>query len=747
MSVKTRKITIKCFFYFWSLFSITGYAGSDYNLLSQQLGSEATHIQSFNQLKLLSKKDPAALTPLFRFVCSDYATRNGGEDYKRIKAVITYLQEYGSENEVSETTLDVLFAIKKEYYDAGSKRHNNLIYVLENISASQRFSDNVLNKVMKLTSFQVAEDKKKNHNYSFLYFQILKHQTKYRPLPEKARYLAIQVITDQAANNRVFYPPIDMLVGQLKYNDINSEKTLIGMMQPGNNLQLRRSVTDRLAQRYDEQSKLNTFSQKVLAIYEKEKNKEMQAYYRKLLLRLNKNKQITPEISEKILKLAYEVPDKKVKYGASVALMQAYLRKSETSVLMENELESVLGAFSGSNTVAMHYASKVILAINDAGNMTKNLHERLIELFFSGKNSAQQLNMFKKVIMENIPYRNVEMKYQNSRYPDALLIGVTENTRKPSTKVSALLVINFIQAVYQHQPLPQKVVEGLYDIYARQNQLKVQQMFAELFVRYYRDTGYTRTGLFAHGLYRSSFDYQEEVRDVIREALSNKYGLKEGLFKMFSDQALDIRTRSFFLSELVNEDFDYASKMLLPPDDEEEKFQEVIWDDFYRKSYNNANRVNEEILRTAIGSQNYKIRHLAWRMLEEHDVATPFMVKWERKRFREEFTAKALFFAGGPLTLIIGSLLFLKNTKGRTEKYDWMKTARIIAWILTTLAGFAVGIVGLLLSGMSHSGVPYDFIAGLLATICTVYLIVSLVTRLLIPTVLIEQIKNGDRSV
>lgn len=736
---KIRIFGIKCFLYLLGIFSITVYASPEYSSLSQQLHSEKTHNQAFDKLKQNSRQDPAALLPLFRFICSDYATRNGGEDYKRIKTVISFLQGYGKANKVSELALESLFAIKKECYNKGSKRHNNLIYVLQEVSASQRFSDAVLNKVLKLTSFQIGEDKKKRHNYTYSYFEILKYQTKFQHLPKKARYLAVQVITDQAAKDRVFYPPLDMLIGQLKYNDKKSEKSLLGMIQPGNNPQLRRSVTDRLAQWYDEQGKLNTFTKKVLALRDQEKDQEMLRYYRKLLVRLNRNKQITPDVSERIIKLA---ENKKEKYRANVALMEAYVRKSKVTALKEKELESVLRALAEPNTVAAHHAGNVIITLNENGNITKKLHESLIKLFFSPKISAYQVRSFKKVIMENIPYRNVEKKFQHGKYPDALLIGITEYTRKQTAKISALFVFSFMQEVYQHQQLPEKVVEGLYDIYSRQTELSLQKIFAKLFIRYYKETGYIRIGLLASGLYRNSYEYHKEIRDIIRKELKTEYGLKQGLYKIFSDKTLSQHTRKFFLSELVSEDIVYASKKILPPDKEEEKFQEIIWDNFYRNSYNNPDKVDKKILRTATRSENFKIRHLAWKMLEGHGVSIPFMVKWEKELFRMQVYSAVLFFGGGPLSFIIGSLLLLKIRKGRRVKHNWMNPARYIVWVLITIAGSISGAGMIFLAGLGHSSLSIISLKSLnqgFGTIFAAYVIIALVTRLLIATVPVEQ--------
>lgn len=733
---KIRIFLVKCFLYLLCVFSMTVYASSDYSSLSQQLHSEKTHLQAFNKLKISVMQDPSALLPLFRFICSDYATHNGGVDYKSIKAVTTFLQEYGKQNKISDSTLESLFAIRKEFFNKGRKRHHNLIYVLQEISSSQRFSDKVVNEVLKLTSFQIKEDKKKGHNYTYPYFQTLNYQTKFQHLPKKARYLAVQYITDQAINDRVFYPPVDMLFGQLKYNDKKSEKSLLSMIKPGNNPQLRRSIIDRFAPWYGEQGKLNAFTKKILALREQEKNQEMLQYFRKLLFRLNRDKQIATDVSERILKLA---DTKKEKYGAKVAYMKSYVRKSKTTALNEKELENVLRALAGSNTVVALHASKAIITLNANGNVTKKLHESLIKLYFSPKNSPYQHNTFKEVIMENIPYRNIEEKYQHGKYPDALLIGITEYARKKTAKVSDAFVLYFLQEVYQYQKLPEQVVEGLYDIYIRQNQLKLQNSFAELFIRYYKETGYIRIDLLANGLYRGSFEYQKKLRNVILEELEDEYGLKEGLYKMFSDQMLNQHTRKFFLTELIKEDFDYAAKNILPPHEEEENFQEVIWDGFYRKSYNSLKRVDKEILLTATRSENFKIRHLAWKMLEGHGVSTPFMVKWEKELFRMQVYSAILFFAGGPLSFIIGSLLLLRIRKGQKVKHNWMDAVRYIVWILITMAGSIAGAGMIFLAGLSHSSTlsmqSHIVLNKGFGSIFAAYVVIALVTRLFITTV------------
>lgn len=732
----TKILLMRCFLFFGALFSISANASPDYGLLSQQLKSEKTHIHAFEKLKQHAKQEPAALLPLLRFTCSDYATHNGGEDYKRIKAVISFLQGYGRENKVSEKIIESLFSIKKECYKEGSKRHNNLIYVLQEISSSQRFSDATLKKVLKLTSFQMKEDNKKRHNYSYSYFQILNHQTKFQHLPKKARYLAIQRITDKTAEDRLSYPPLDMLVGQLKYNDKKVEKILLAMIEPGNNPQLRRSVIDRLSQWYDKQSTLNDFTKKILALREQEKDQEMLMYYRKFLVRINKNKQITPDVSERIFKLA---TSKKDKYTAGVLLTQAYARKSETTELTENELKNVLNVLSGSNTIAAHDASKIILSLNAAGKVTKKLHESLIKLFFSPKNSPYQLRSFKKVILENIPYRNVENQYQFSKYPDSLLIDASEYARKKSAKISAQVVLSFMQEVYNHQQLPEKVVEGLYDIYVRQNQLSLQKSFSELFIRYYKETGYIRAGLLANGLYSNSFEHHIKIRDVIREELETEYGLKEGLYKMFSDKTLSQHTRKFFLNELANENLEYAANKILPPNDEEEKFQEVIWGIFYRISYNKPSMVDKKILSTATKSENYKIRHTAWNMLKGHGISTPFTVKWERDLYRMQVYSGILFFGGGPLSFILGSLLLLKTPRGRRVKYKWMNITRFVVWFLITVAGLVAGAGMIFIAGMSHSSVlsmqSHIALNKGFASIFLAYVFVALITRLFIRTV------------
>lgn len=738
--INTKIYGIKYFLCLTTLFSINIYASTDLKSLSQQLNSSSGYAQAFIKLKEIANQDQTALVPMFSFFCSDFVTQRGTAEYRKTHAVSKFLQEYAATHKLDESILNSLFTIKKKCSSKSGIEYYKLAYVLEKNSAMQRYSDNILDKLIKTTSSQIIAERNNRSNYATIYFRALKNQTKHRRLPDKARRLAIQVIGDNANSYGVIYPILDMLIGQLKYNDKKSEKSLIKMMQPSNSPALRMSVTQRLASWYEKQGKLNSFVKKILVFRDREKNKEVEQFYRKLLVRLNRNKQISPEVGERIFLLARS---KKEKYGANVALMRAYTQKSKTSALTDSELKSVLRALSGSNWVAMIDASKTIASLDAAGHINKKLHEDLIKLYFAPNISARGLHDFKKVVMENIPYRNVEKKYQYNKYPDALLVQVIQYARIQGSKIPALTILNFMREVYKHQLLPEEVVAGLYEIYSRQNSLKLKIQFSELLIRYYKETDYIRIGLFASGLGSNSLDYQKKVHTIVLEALRKEDSLNVGLYKMFSDRTLNNSTRKYFLQELVKENFNYAAKEILLPDDEAEKIQEIIWEVFYRNSYNRKGQVDEQTLRAATKSENFKIRHTAWRMLERQGISTPFLVKWERELFRAQVYSSILFFGGGPLSFILGSLLLLRMRKGMQVKHKWMNAGRYIVWVIITSSGFIAGMGMIFVMSLGHSSVlslaSHEVLDKGFGSIFAAYLITALVVRLLIPIVPIKK--------
>ena len=723
------------------LFSIPVNASPDLNQLSQQLSTESGHLQAFAKLKDISSQDQAALLPMFEYLCSEYADRYGSEDMRRFAEVNKFLKNYIASHEITSQTILALLAIKKDCYAKGRKRHHNPVYVLEKISATQRLSDTALNNVIELTAQQITEEGGNNRsNYTPTYLQILKHQTKFTRLPDKARLLAVRSIDELFHKPAVAYPALDILVGQLKYNDQKSEQALLDMTRPGNNTELRRYATDRLVQWYAQQKTLDSFTRELLARQEQEKDQKMQQYYRKKLVDLTLNRQkrqqLSAEVTENILPLAQD----NKKQNVRSALLKSYAVKAETAVLNDNELQHIYVALSGSDPVARNDAVRVVLALNDNNNINKKLHEQLIRLF-AQHIALQNDARFRNVVLENIPYRNVEKAFQLGKYPDALLSEFIQYANKEGAKVSGEAMISFMQEVYKYQPLPESVVEGIYDLFARQHRTSLRTRFLDLFIRYYRETGYLRIGTLASELGGSYNKYEKEIQAIVAAELQKEQHPEERLEQLYSDTTLTMSARLFFAKELVSRNFDYAVKAILTTlEAEDEKFQQMVWEDFYREFVSHHKLVNKTILFAATKHTNTRIRQVAWQMLNAHGVSTPFLVKWEEERYQQSVLFNLMLWVGAPLSLIICSFLYLKIPGGRRVKYRWVGYIRVFAWVVSTTMGFFGGMVVLFVAGLSHSSVlseaSYRVLNQAFSTVLISYFVVAVLFRVLLYTVM-----------
>ena len=692
--------------------------------LSVQLQDYRTRRNAYKQLEVLATLHKEARIPLIKLFMHKQANKGGM--YETVRFANSFFLKIYKIEKADSATIRIMVDVLKKCAPQNNRWYEALANILLIASKGSVLTEEEIFKLYEIADLymqpvrvrQTTAYKAKN------VMMVIAAQGKYRTLSAEIISIAKELLG--AYNKGIQKVGVDVIASQLTFANEQSKEALFQVINSDKPSYVRHhaflAIVESLSRSRSPEADVNRLVDSV----KKSKNSDASLYFKRSLAMLRNH----PVLSSRTKAKLYELTQGKGA-GKDYLALKKYQDRFEKSSLSDSDIRELIKKVAKYRHDKIgQEAEAILMKQSQTYGFSQAIHDELILAVMN--NDALFFNtQFKDLAKSSIPYTYLKSANKPD-YPDNVLLDVLDvinNNKKAKVRVFGLDLLNEIK---KHQEYSRKFIDKMYSLYLENEETWLRaRILKDYLVGYYKKTGYLNLALIEKEITKQNNSYSYFLYDMYLSHIgkSNKNESKEAFKEIYRNNNLSERLRLKAVSKLIELDFDFAQKIALTPQGfDTGDFMHTVLSIFNSANINRGKIVEKEILFDLTKHTNAHVRRLAWKMLKSYQVSTPIRVRLNDEYMRKVLYFEVLFFTN-IAALFLGFFLYMGGIKGYASNPPVI--LKVAVWLLATSIYIGLHFVMFFVTGLSHSGYPYNIANEFMLIALAVYIVLGIVVRIL----------------